>query len=716
MATALSNLKIAVKLPLIMVTLAVINALIGGYFAITAAEEEAVKSAETKLEAVRNDYAKSLERFLESINEDVILLSDNDYVRQALRDFSNGWQSIEGDKSATLLKLYRDDNPAKLGDKEKFDQAPDGSLYSAVHLKYHPWFREFMEKRAYYDVFLFDRDGNIVYTVEKEPDFATNAENGPWKDTDLMSMFREIKSSHGKIIFRDFKPYEPSDNVPAAFIGRSITDSNGNFLGAFAIQMPVARMTELALIEEGLGKSGKVEIVGADKYLRNDPHPDDGKDVILKEQNVSEAVEKALKGEKLVQWDRDEGQSVMVAARPVQFNGVTWVVAPHMLEEEILEHVKETKIHQFLSSAIVLSIIALITFLYSRQLTRPINAMVDTMGTLANGDYNASVPSLDRRDEIGSMARAVQVFKENGQAMQQMQLEQENLKKRAEEDKRIAMNKLADDFDARTAGVIKSLAQAATAMQAAAQQLNTASQTTAHASGIVAAAATEADSNVQTVASAAEELSASSAEIAKQVSSVASRASQASREADVTSREVRELNTLADSIGEVVSAIKDIAEQTNLLALNATIEAARAGEAGKGFAVVADEVKKLAMETGQKTEQIDERVVRIQQAIRTSVDAVQRIINEVQQIDEATTTVASAVEEQNAATAEIGRNVTEASTGTQQVAHTITEVQKNATDTGQSAQSVLITADELATISASLQREVVSFLSSIRNS
>lgn len=175
------------------------------------------------------------------------------------------------------------------------------------------------------------------------------------------------------------------------------------------------------------------------------------------------------------------------------------------------------------------------------------------------------------------------------------------------------------------------------------------------------------------------------------------------------------MNDLADSIGDVVSAIKGIAEQTNLLALNATIEAARAGEAGKGFAVVADEVKKLATETAQKTTEIDERVITIQQAIRNTVDSVQRILKDIQDIDHATSTVASAVEEQNLATSEIGRNVAEASNGTQTVSRRIADVLQKSEETGGSAETVLVSAQELQEISKKLQTEVTDFLKGLRN-
>ena len=356
----------------------------------------------------------------------------------------------------------------------------------------------------------------------------------------------------------------------------------------------------------------------------------------------------------------------------------------------------------------------LLSTLIALALSKDIKLVVGQMNRLSKGDLSFAIEGTDRGDEIGSMAKAVDVFRTNGLRIKDMEAEQEQIKRQAEHDKRQSMANLADTFDSRTSGIIQALASAATEMQATASQMTSSSSNTAEASSLVAAAATEADSNVQTVASASEQLSASSAEIAKQITNVAQKSSRASHEALNTSQQVSELNNLADSIGEVIGAIKDIAEQTNLLALNATIEAARAGEAGKGFAVVADEVKKLAMETAQKTEQIDDRVGRIQNAIRSSVEAVQRIIADVQQIDEATTTVASAIEEQYAATAEIGRNVSEASTGTQQVAQTIISVQRNAEETGMAASTVSTAAAELARISTELQGQVGQFLKEIR--
>lgn len=366
-----------------------------------------------------------------------------------------------------------------------------------------------------------------------------------------------------------------------------------------------------------------------------------------------------------------------------------------------------------ISNVIILITTLLFVWMITQSINVPLHKLTKSMQRLADGNLEDEIPDVGKKHALALMAKTLQVFRKNAQRVERLEEEQRIAEEMAEVEKQRTMDSLAKNFNARIGDIVTAIIESGQKMETTANSMREASENTSKASSVVADAAADADKNVQLVAAAAEELKASSAEISQQVSQTAERAKGASTQASTTSESVNELNGLADNVGEVVSAIKDIAEQTNLLALNATIEAARAGEAGKGFAVVADEVKKLANETAQKTELIDERVMKIQEAIRNSVTAVNEIIGEVKQIDEATSSVASAVEEQNAATGEISRSVTMATQGTQQVAENINEVEMTAAQNSETAEDVLLASEELQQLSKALTGEIESFLNEI---
>jgi methyl-accepting chemotaxis protein len=348
-----------------------------------------------------------------------------------------------------------------------------------------------------------------------------------------------------------------------------------------------------------------------------------------------------------------------------------------------------------------------------RGITHPIEAMTRAMSALAGGDTSIKIDGATRGDEIGGMARAVVVFKENMIKADRLASEQaaENA---AKEQRRLAIEQMAQRFETDVSAILHAVQSASGTMKTTADGMATTAEETSRRSTAVAAAADEASVNVQTVSAAAEELSNSISEISRQVQQSAEVAGSAVTDAHRADEMVQGLATAAQKIGEVVDLITDIADKTNLLALNATIEAARAGEAGKGFAVVASEVKILATQTAKATEEIGNQIGGIQSATQASVQAIQGISQTISEINEISSAIAAAVEEQGAATQEIARNVDQASAGTSDVTVNITSVNSAATETGQTATEVLAAADNLSKQSEQLSATVTRFLKGLK--
>ena len=354
-------------------------------------------------------------------------------------------------------------------------------------------------------------------------------------------------------------------------------------------------------------------------------------------------------------------------------------------------------------------------FTIARSINRPLTAMTVAMETLAAGDIAVAIPGLGRRDEVGEMAAAVQVFKDSAIENRRMHAEQEALKAEAEQEKRRSMNRMADQFEQSVRSVVSKVAASATQLESSAENLSAMAEQSRTQAMAVAATTEQTSVNVNTVAASAEEMAASIGEISRQVSHSADIARSAAQRADATNTSIQSLADQARGIGDVVKLISDIASQTNLLALNATIEAARAGEAGKGFAVVASEVKNLANQTAKATEEIASQIAAMQQATGGAVDAILEITRTIDEINSIASTIATAVEEQDAATREIARNVQEAAAGTQSISHHIHGVEDAAQGTGAAAGQVLAAARDLNQEAEHLTSQVDRFILEVRS-
>ncbi len=438
---------------------------------------------------------------------------------------------------------------------------------------------------------------------------------------------------------------------------------------------------------------------------------------------------------RVVGFTRSEGAN--------RFPGLGWSALVRVEADQVFAGIDALRLGMIITVGVSVVVILAAGFWIGRSLSAPVDAMVAAMGRLAAGDMAVAVPSLGRRDEIGAMAKAVEVFKQAGidnarmaaeaerarraaeaereqrheadaRAEAERHAREEETRRRGEQQRRQDMQSLAEAFETTVQGVVDAVAGAAARLQQDATGMSATADGSREQAGIVADAAGQATTNVQTVATAAEQLSASVQEIARRITQSAEVAASAVREAEATDRTMRSLATSAEEIGEVLRLISAIANQTNLLALNATIEAARAGDAGKGFAVVASEVKNLATQTAKATDEIGTKIRSIQEQTEQAVTAIGGIGRTIASINDITAGIAGAVEQQGAATAEIARNVAEAADGTARVSGTIAEVERATGETGQQAGGVLAAANDLSRQSATLEQEVRRFIARVR--
>ncbi len=395
------------KLPIAFAVLAVVAALVVGGVAYFKSSNSLLTAFEAQYQSLAASRASALRTYLKSLREDLRTQSENPRMNEALAAFKGGWDSLGGNQKQILQNAYITDNPNKTGEKHKLDAAPGGSRYDQVHAVYHPWIRKFLEERGYYDIFLFSPQGELVYTVFKELDYATNVVSGEYKDTDLGNAFRAARDgAPGSEYFFDFKPYAPSNGAPAAFLSAPMF-KDGRLDGVLVFQMPIDRINAVMQIAKGMGESGETYIVGADYLMRSDSRFSK-ESTILKTKVEGPTVAAALAGKTGVDIVTDyRGIDVLSAYEPFDFFGTRYAVMAEIDDSEIEAPITTLKIFMLVILVAVAVGTTFAGLTFTRMITTPISAIRDAIDKVASGELATEIPGTERGDEIGLMARSL---------------------------------------------------------------------------------------------------------------------------------------------------------------------------------------------------------------------------------------------------------------------------------------------------------------------
>lgn len=677
-----------------------------------------------KLQAIADGRRNQIETYLDSNRKDLQILAKDDNIRQALYAFKFNWQHLGNDPVTELQARYIDDNPNPIGQKHLLDTAgKDG--YDASHDMYHSELRKFIVENGYYDLFLIDADGNVVYTVFKERDYATNLKTGEWRNTDLAHVYNEAMAAGAgdSIVLKDYQPYAPSNGAPAAFIAKALTDGD-RVTGVIALQMPSDTIAQIMNNTTGLGETGETILMRKDGYFITDSIKTEENEALtfkLETALLAGVTHDTIATGLLPDYRGNVGE---VALARVNFLNADWIVAAIIDHEESLAGVTSMRNTLMVIALLLVGISLVVSTIFSRTITRPITRLVRNMTALTQGNTDLDLQDENRGDEIGDMVRSVSVFRDSA-------IEKETLEREAEQTRTMSEQE-REEREAAKADEARHMQEAVDALAQGLTRLSNGDLTTTlnepfidgmdrlridfnnsiqklnktlsnirdnsasinNNSSEIRTAADDLSKRTEQQAASLEESSAALEQITSAVRGTSERASEAAQmageakaDAEKSSKVVSEtvlamagIENASGEISNIIGVIDEIAFQTNLLALNAGVEAARAGDAGKGFAVVAQEVRELAQRAANAAKEIKDLITKSGDEVSSGVklvkatgDALNQISEHVHNINHAISSIATAANEQLTGIQEVGTAVTQMDQVTQQNAAMVQE-------------------------------------------